>query len=80
MNRKKSNKEYYKKNKNKIKKKVSINCKKNGYRAQKKYQSENKEKIMSYNREYEQKKAEIWQKLPEDKKLELMNNFCKELI
>jgi predicted Fe-S protein YdhL (DUF1289 family) len=76
INRKKSNKKYYIKNRNSIKQKVKENCKQTSYKAQKKYQKNNPE----YHQEYIQVRNQNWNKLPEDKKLEIMNQMCRELV
>jgi hypothetical protein len=56
-----------------------INRKKSNQKYYKK-KKKNKEAVNAYQREYNKEKNGEWNKLPEDKKLQLMNQFSKELM
>ena len=44
------------------------------------WRAKNKEEIRVYIRDYNRAKSEVWKNLPNEKKLELMNNLCIKLI
>jgi len=78
--KKRYNRTYYLKHKEKIKKKVKEYCKKVEYKHQKKWYKKNRKEFNNYQKEYNKEKRDAWNKLSTKQKLNIMNQFSTALL